>query len=240
MGCASSSGGMESGIESGTGKGGGAVGEMKVRLGDKLFERRDRCVQQFARDLFKRIHEQIDTRSSRKRIKDAYDDGVLRLFGAEASPTTHLFLQRSEVKDRITLVAEPPSSKSTDTKSTTSGGGVTVDLLQFGQVEEDLTRPLSAVHGLGVFLQPPQYKGSTVYGVWIAWHKQQPDTRVVATEPRKLRLNEGLLNTTIQLGPFDQPVPSPPTPQPTPTPIPIPLTPPPPPPTTVTLNREGQ
>jgi hypothetical protein len=183
MGCVSG----KASVEGGPGR------TQKLRLGDRLFERRDQCVEQFAQALCALVDKRLLERSTRSKVKEAYDDGIYRLFIAQATPTVRLFLEGSIVRERLQLV--------NDSGGTDGAGPQTVELVQYAQTEESLTKPVAARHGLGLYLQPIADTDS--YGVWIAWHRQQPNARRRADPlalPGKLRLNEGLLNPTISIG----------------------------------------
>jgi hypothetical protein len=184
----------------GVGVGGGGCGETKVRIGDKLFERRDKCVELFSQSVFAQLSKMVSGRSTRAKIKAAHDDGIYRLFVAHATPTTRLFLDRGVVKERLVLTEDPAP-----TNTARSGKPArTVELLQYAQTEETLTKPVSLVHGLGVYLQPIEHTHS--YGVWITWHRQPPTLPPAADGAmggQRLRLNEGILNPTIPIGPSE-------------------------------------
>lgn len=167
---------------------------VKQRFGDKLYERRDRCVELFCKSVLKRIDDSLSKWSTRRQIKAAYDDGIFHLFVIEATPTTRLFLDRSIVRERLELTDESPVKPAVNIAAPRR-----VELLQYDQTEEYLTKPVSQLYAFGVYLQPIEH--SSAYGVWISWHRQHPGAAKPDTsQPRKLRLNDGLLNSTISIG----------------------------------------
>lgn len=191
-------------------------GEMaKTRLGDKLFDKRDKCVDLFCKAALEQIHKSLSQWSTKRKLKAAYDDGIFHLFVIESTPSTRLFLDRSIVKERLVLTDEAPHAPSNSATtaaitSTTIAAAAspikvqvpkTVELMQYGQTEENLTKPVSMMYALDVFLQP--IENTCAYGVWVSWHRQHAAAPSAAgnAQPRKLRLNEGILNSTISIGP---------------------------------------
>lgn len=194
-----------------------------TRLGDKLYERRAKCVEEFGLRLLTSINDQLKKKPMRKKLKEAYHYGIYKLNEANATPTTKLFLEKSAVKRTQELEEEmpPESTMMNFTTTATPASSITakpkaapkrIALIQYADLEDILTKPMLEQHGLGVYLE--SIPNSQRYGVWIAWFESAPVQTVRPTEGANYKVEEqprfklpfdGMLPTTVQIGQLETP-----------------------------------
>jgi hypothetical protein len=168
------------------------------RLGDKLFQKRDKGVEDFGKELYRTIDRLLNTRAVKQNLKASYDDGLFHLCDIKATPSTRMFLDQSPVKEENKLVIKHLSS------AKTSAGPIIEDitLVQYDQLEASVTKPMASLHAFGVHLYPLPTTNS--YGVFLSWFKQHELPQQMQNGQHKYLLprplNAQVLNSTIVLG----------------------------------------
>jgi hypothetical protein len=195
-----------------------------LRLGDRLYERRSKCVEEFGLRMVASINDQLKKKTTRKHIKEAYHYGIYKLNEANATPTTKLFLEKSAIKHMQELEEEVPPEYPTTTTTTTptiinaqistlTTPAVTkpkprrIALVQYADLEDIVTKPILQEHGLGVHLEsiPNSYR----YNIWLSWYNAPPMISKLPSDGQNFKIEEqprfklpfdGMLPSTIQIG----------------------------------------
>lgn len=199
----------------------GAEKKQSWRLGDKLYEKRSKCVEEFGLRLVASINDQLKKKSTRTKIKEAYHYGIYKLNEANATPTTKLFLEKSVIKHTQELEEEmPPEFTNTTTTSTLTSTTATaantkprrISLVQYADLDDIVTKPILEQHGLGVHLE--SIPNTHRYGIWLSWYNQPPSytprpaegaNYKVEDQPRFKLPFDGMLPSTIQIGQLETP-----------------------------------
>ena len=179
-------------------------GKPALRLGDRLYERRAKCVEEFGLRLVASINDQLRNKATRKKLKEAYHYGIYKLNEANATPTTKLFLEKSTIKHIQDLEEETM----TDVKpQTTDVKPKKISLRQYTDLEDIVTKPILQQHGLGVHLE--LIPNSHRYGVWLSWFNAPPKAPLSAAsvaheeQPRFKLPFDGMLPSTVHIGQLD-------------------------------------